>query len=1293
MSPFCRLIALIVIVASVGTSAWSQTSSTSLRGTVTDSKGAVLPDADLMLVDGQTGVSRSTKTDNTGVYQFLHLPPATYSISVVARGFATIKQDNVRLLVDTPATINFTVQVQGETRTIEVQSQAGLVNTQDATLGHAFDARQIDNLPFEGRDPVAILSLQPGVAFIGNNQTINPDADSRNGAVNGGRSDQTNITIDGIDDNDQTEGYAFQGALRATLDSIQEFRVTTSNANADAGRSSGAQVSLVTKSGTNSFHGSFYEYNRATFTSANDWFNEQSEILSGLPNRPGELIRNTFGTSIGGPIQKNRLFFFATYEGQRTRENSQISRVVPSASLRQGIIQYQTCATAPNCVAGDPGNTNISLNPSQIATMDPNCTGLGTCPLGPGVNPAILKVLQSYPLPNAFQLGDGLNYQGYTFSAPAPGKLDTYIVKLDYNITPNGNHRVFLRGNLQNDHLSGTGDTDGAQFPGDPPNHADLNNSKGIAGGYTAVLRNNLVNTFDYGYVRQGTSVTGLSDQQHVILFGLDDPLSFSRATAVQVPVHSLVDDVSWIKGKHTIQFGTNFRIVNDLRNSNQNSFFDAQTNVAFLANSGLANKGGSLDPAQFGFPAVASFFESSYDIPMTTLAGIIGEVDAIYNRTKTGAVLPEGTPIARHFRDHEAEWYLQDSWRITSNLVVTGGLRYTLLQPPYETSGTQVAPNVSLNDWFRNRWVNMLQGRADNPPFSFDLSGQANGGKPYWNWDYKDLAPRLAFAWSPRSGSGWLHSLFGSEGRTSIRGGYGIYYDHFGQGVVNTFDRYGSFGLSTLLTNPAGNVTVDTAPRFTTLYDIPTSSPAGPVMVIPPPKEGFPVTPPTSFNAGGYGIGWGLDDKMKTPYSHLVDFSITRELPSNFIFSASYVGRFAHRLLQQEDLAMPLDLTDPKSGTDYFSAASQLSRLAVANTPVTAVGKIPYWQNVFPHAAGPAATQLSGCGAPGESALSTVTATQAMYDAYYCNLHNEVVALQDADVFCFPACATIGGVTQPYLFFSGQFATLYAWRSIGNSAYNAAQFSLQHRMTHGLQMDVNYTLSKSIDIGSNAERTNFNGYFSYASQNINSWDPKQFRGPSDFDALHQMNSNWVYELPIGHGQRWGSTMGRLSEAFLGGWQFSGLFRWTSGFPYSVGNGFFFPTNWDLEGAAVLTGKAPETGTFRDSNGNPNIFKDVNTALASFRFAYPGESGSRNVIRGDGFFGIDTGLSKTWKLAESQSLRFSWETFNVTNSVRFGFDLSNGAGLPSLGTTGTFGEYNQTLTKPRVMQFALRYGF
>ena len=177
-----------------------------------------------------------------------------------------------------------------------------MVNTQDATLGNNFNARQLTDLPTEGRDPVSILSLQPGVVYIGKN-SVNQDDDSRGGAVNGARSDQTNVTLDGLDDNDQLKGYAFQGAMRATLDSLQEFRVTTSNYDASAGRSSGAQVNLVTKSGTNNFHGSLYEYHRPTFTVANDWFNKQAELNSGLPNVPQHILRNTFGGTFGGPHQ------------------------------------------------------------------------------------------------------------------------------------------------------------------------------------------------------------------------------------------------------------------------------------------------------------------------------------------------------------------------------------------------------------------------------------------------------------------------------------------------------------------------------------------------------------------------------------------------------------------------------------------------------------------------------------------------------------------------------------------------------------------------------------------------------------------------------------------------------------------------------------------------------------------------------------------------------------------------------------------------------------------------------
>ncbi|HXP40175.1 MAG TPA: carboxypeptidase-like regulatory domain-containing protein, partial [Candidatus Acidoferrales bacterium] len=401
-------VAWAVVMLAFSALSWGQSSTSSLRGSVSDQLGAVVVGAKVSLTNPGTGFSQSTTTDNLGAYQFLQIPPGTYTLTVSMAGFATIKQQNLVLQVNVPTTANVAMKVMAEASIIDVQSQAVQVNSGDATLGNAFGTQQIESLPFEGRDPTQILSLQPGVTFVGTN--VDQNQDSRGGSVSGARSDQTNITLDGVDDNDQVKGYAFAGALRSTLDSLQEFRVTTSNANADEGRSSGAQVALITKGGTNSFHGSVYEYNRTNVGLANDWFNKQSQLQSGLPNVPGQLIRNTFGATLGGPIVKNRIFFFLAYEGQRTRENTQTTRVVPSDNLRQGIMNYD-CTGDPACPAGGIE----MLTQQDLAMMDPNCTGNGTCPLGPGANPAVMTLFQHYPHPNSSAVGDGLNFQGFTF--------------------------------------------------------------------------------------------------------------------------------------------------------------------------------------------------------------------------------------------------------------------------------------------------------------------------------------------------------------------------------------------------------------------------------------------------------------------------------------------------------------------------------------------------------------------------------------------------------------------------------------------------------------------------------------------------------------------------------------------------------------------------------------------------------------------------------------------------------------------------------------------------------------
>ncbi|HTC49125.1 MAG TPA: carboxypeptidase-like regulatory domain-containing protein [Candidatus Aquilonibacter sp.] len=1338
-----RVIALSVAVLLVpSVLLLAQTATTSLHGTVYDAKGAVVAGAMVTIVNPATGFSRTTKSDSQGSYQFLELPPAKYDLTVNSQGFATMKQSGLELQVATPATLNVNMEVTGGTVTVEVSSSAPLVNTQDASMGHAFGADQIADLPFEGRDPAGILSLQTGVVFTGNSTHISSASDSRAGAVNGARSDQTNITLDGVDNNDELLGTAFTGAIRAPLDSLEELKVTTSNSDADTGRSSGGQVSEVTKSGTNHFHGSLYIYNRPNFTAANDWFNKASQIETNQPNTAPFLLRNTFGANVGGPIIKDRMFFFGAYEGQRKREDLQVTRIVPSAALRTGSISY-FCYQDPTC----PASGINTLSAAQIASIDPNCTGFGTCPLGPGANPLLANInganpsalFNQYPLPNTTTVGDGLDYQGYTFPSPLPASLDDYVFKLDYNLTKDGNHRLFLKGIMDNERQaerssSATITSDGGeQFPGQPEGQTEHDNNKGITVGYTATFSSTLINNFHFGYISQLINIEGLQTEPFVNFRGMDNINAFTPTINTHVPVKNFIDDVTKVHGSHTFEFGGNYRQIDNLRESNEQNFFGALTNVYWLNFSGISNTGSSLDPGAINpvtnqeyFPAVDPDFSASYDFAMAALAGIITQVNANYELNKNLNVIPQGQTVPRHFRDHEYEFYGQDQWRMKPNLTFTYGLRYSILQPPYETTGTQVAPTISLHDWFNQRAAAAAQGNVYDPTIGFQLSGQANGKQPYWGYDYKDVAPRVAFAYSPKAENGWSRRLWGGQGKTSIRAGYGIYFDHFGEGITNTFDREGSFGLTTAEVNPAGIQTVDQSARYSGLYNIPTSSALGP-LVGAPPTGPFPVFPPSgAATPGGFAITWGLDDKLKTPYSHVIDFSVTRELPSNFVFEASYVGRFAHRLLQEEDLAEPTNLYDPASKTTYFQAAQALARNYYAGVPIQNISAASigtkYWENKFPTAAGTAFNQLFGtssepagftqpCLGNPLSNNSAVSATQAMYDLF-CNFSgNETTALELADApglitsTCFPACATINGaLSNGYDYYSPQFSSMDAWRSIGNSAYSAGQFSLRHR-SGGLEFDINYTYSKSIDVGSNAERVSTFEGVGFASQIINSWLPQQNRALSDFDTTHIVNANWVYELPFGRGKHFGSGMNRIANSVIGGWTVSGLWRWSTGYPFTLISPEW-ATNYDLETPAVpISNARPKTGGFivdqATGGTGPNVFKDPgitdptnpNAAINLFRPAYPGEGGLRNGLRGPGTFDIDTTVSKSWPIRESQLVKFSWSMYNMTNSVRFDVGTMQLNGNDQLSASSSFGNFSSTLSNPRVMEFMLRYVF
>jgi hypothetical protein len=458
------------------------------------------------------------------------------------------------------------------------------------------------------------------------------------------------------------------------------------------------------------------------------------------------------------------------------------------------------------------------------------------------------------------------------------------------------------------------------------------------------------------------------------------------------------------------------------------------------------------------------------------------------------------------------------------------------------------------------------------------------------------------------------------------------------------------------------------------------------PAAILPvAPKGGFPVTYPDIF-----AITNSIDDNLKAPYTMNMNLSIAREFSHGFFVQVSYVGRLSRHSLIQRDLAMPTNLRDPKSGQGYFEAMSQLATLldfqgvTVANLP-----KIPFFENMWATAAG-----------------NGFTATQAVAKDYqersnpgdFTNVLNDMDSGQACSATGSTFNASTGKITRlgcgvlgAYSMWSPQFSALSAWSSLGSGNFHAMQWTIRKPMSGGLAFDVNYSLGKSIDLSSRSEnQANFSTDFL-----INSWDPHSLRAVSRFDVRHSINALVMWELPFGRHKRFGGNMNRALDAIVGGWEIGVTYRQTSALPFSISDGSRWATNWQLSSFAQPNG-TPHPATVSIHNtpaagGGPNLWIDPKAALAGFREALAGETGSRNTLRGDGFFNLDTALSKRFTMpwSEKQNLQFRWESYNLTNTVMFD-PLSASVSLTS---TSTFGRLSSQLGSPRQMEFALRFNF
>jgi hypothetical protein len=1289
----------------------------SLRGTVIDKSGAAVPEAAVTVTDLATDASRTSKTDNTGAFSVAQLNPGTYKVEIEKAGFKKYIEANVTILVATPTTLEVHLDLGTVSQEVIVQSLAEpALNTEDATVGNPFAEDEVKSLPFLARNVVNLLTLQPGVVYTGMSNTDQlamgsiATLDPRDGSVDGVRSNQTNVTVDGIDANDWQNQAAFTSALPVTLDSVQEFRVTTTNANATDGVVGGAQVALVTKSGTNDFHGNLRWYYRTSGPSSNDYFNN----LNGIPR--GKDQRNIGGGSLGGPIKKKRAYFFVDNEDRRESVSTAApTRQVPTSTLADGVLVYQ-CAVASAC----PGGTVQGLTGSHAipagdfglpptAASGPSVQSLD--PAGLGVNPSMVTYMALLPAGNspASGLDGGLAFNGLNFDTTLPTRSNLYTARVDYNLTQDGRQSIFVRGSLEG--LS-TGLLPG-QFPGQPAAATLLNNSRGIAVNYNAQIGSNLVNSLRYGLTRIGVNISGASGPQFDVR-DFSDVIDFgARADLRTVPVHQVSDDVTWARGKHTLSFGGAFYFVRNRTTNGINSFPSFDVNNGFcISLCGQAIPNGTNAPV----PNNPTAFTRAFMM----LTGSITQVNATFFATPQGQFLPAGSLEARDFAENLFESYAQDSWKVRPNLTVTLGVHYGYETPPWEVNGFQVAPTINVEQYFKQRIKNMEAGISSSasPLLSWGLAGKANGANSWFEPNYHNLAPRVALAYSPNFDYDWARKVFGNGTQSVFRIGAGLFYDRVGEALAVDADQNGSPGTATALINNSQQFTLATAPRFsgtcssTGCTGLPT---AGEPFFAPPTSATFPFTPSSTAS----NLGFAVDPHLQTPYSIHLTASYQRQLPKGVVVDVAYVGTLGRRLLAKADFAQYLDLTDTTTKTDLFTAYREVARLAQAspNNPnpainpsnfaeLSTIASIPYFNDLLPNM--PAFTAA----ALGNPAYGRLTPTQAFYafTTIFSGAAGNGGASWSCALFALDSAPSPGGLPTPwnskldpnntgFVLFPQQFAQLDAWTNLGNSNYNSLQFTVKKTVAYG-SFAFNYVFSKSIDNSSAAENGDVLAANTGNGVIQNPFQPGENRALSDFNLKHNFNGSAVIDLPFGRGHRWGGESNRLMNALVGGWEVTSAMRWHSGFPQSPGNGFNFPTNFFQTAAGTLVNPLSTSVTRNagkiDSSGNallPNLFSNSAAAQADITFTLPGLPGSRNVLTGPAFAAVDMGINKSFGITERQRLQFRVTAFNVFNSVNFS-DATLSLDPTAPATFGTFtGTANQGQAFGRQVEFAVRYEF
>jgi hypothetical protein len=569
------------------------------------------------------------------------------------------------------------------------------------------------------------------------------------------------------------------------------------------------------------------------------------------------------------------------------------------------------------------------------------------------------------------------------------------------------------------------------QFPGQAPSSVILDNSKGLAAGWSSLLAPNFSSALRYGFTRAGHEETGAQDAPFVSFRGISTLGATTTGLTAIVPVHQVEEDLFWSKRQHEIRFGGVVRLIRNRTVDFKPSFPSGSVVFGWLLDAGA-----SVQP-----PDVGAAFRPAFRTAAIDLLGPVTYTNVTYNYTTSGQLLPFGTPKPRTFGQEEYNAYAADTWRVSKALTITAGLLYSLAPPVYETHGYQVSPMTNLGEWFATRAMLADTGRSQAlaGPLSFALANSA-AGRPLYESQNRNFSPRLAIAWSPQASSGLSKLLFGGPGKTSVRAGGGIFYDLFGMSLARSFDSSAP-GLSREF--QSSPTSLSAAARFTGYHQIPAGS------LPPAPPGGFPYTPPATGDYS-FALASSIDQNIKQPYAINLNFSIGREFDGGLFVQGSYVGRLSRRSLLITDLTQPTNLRDPKSGITYWQAVNELAAAARAGQPTSQIKPNAFWEQLYP--------QFQSQG---------LTATQAVYEQVITSFPTDITTgLALIDEFCLPGCGALG----PNAMFNAQYAALYAYRSLGSGSFHSMQISVRKRFSGGLLFDLNYSLARSIDLTSAAE-------------------------------------------------------------------------------------------------------------------------------------------------------------------------------------------------------------------------------